>query len=62
MTIYEYVSYTQPDIIEKFKRLNLLDIPIEVHITFKQAILLMRHDKWKRVNRRVHQVYPGMVV
>lgn len=55
MTIYEYVSYMQPDIIEELKRLYKWQKPAGIYITFKQAISLMRHPKWKRINRRLRQ-------
>lgn len=56
MTIYEYVSYMQPEVIKELKKLYPLRVPADMHITFRQVIALMRHPKWKRVNRRLRQI------
>ncbi len=55
MTIYEYVSYMQPEVIEKLKQLYRWQKPTNIYMTFKQAIAFMRHPKWKRINRRLRQ-------
>ncbi|MDI3548148.1 MAG: hypothetical protein PWR10_1800 [Halanaerobiales bacterium] len=68
MTIYEYISFTQPDVLEMLLKLGLLaekpdNEPAneEEELTFADIVALMRHDKWKRVRGALRQIHSGRV-
>ncbi|MGB9818986.1 MAG: hypothetical protein ACPLRZ_07730 [Thermovenabulum sp.] len=64
ITIYEYLCYTNPYVIFKLHRAGLLkeneDDKHEeakiIKITRREIIQLMRHDKYKRIGRYIHQI------
>ncbi len=67
MTIYEYISLTQPYVLTKLIKAGLL---IEEHgnresdkkeLTYADIIALMKHDKWKRVRGAIKQIHSGRV-
>ncbi len=67
ITMYEYISEMQPQVINQLKGSGLLDCDFEPEresekMTFGDIISLMHHDKWKRVRGAIRQIYPGRVI